>query len=490
MKNEPIPASAREALFRVFGYPDFRPGQAGVIGAILSGRDVLGVMPTGAGKSLCYQVPALLLPGLTLVISPLISLMEDQVASLRRRQVPAAFLSSAQTRPARSAILRQCVSGRIRLLYVSPERLRSPEMDFLRDHCPISLLAVDEAHCVSQWGREFRPAYLEIKTFLSSLPVRPVTAAFTATATPAVRRDIISLVGLQDPFTLTTGFDRPNLYFEVRKPLDKWSELRKLLALYDGTCGIIYCLTRRTVESTLRRLLAEGVTAGRYHAGMDPEERSRSLTGWLSGRFLIMVATNAFGMGIDKPDVRFVIHYNMPGDLENYYQEAGRAGRDGKSSACILLTTARDLKINRFFISHSTAQARVKRERFLSIRRYASGHECLRKSMLGYFGEEAPEFCGNCSVCLHFSLDRRPPLVPGVEDPVLLKELRALRKRLSKERKCLPYKVFSDTVLHDMARVRPTTLMELIFIEGSGLRRCLRYGRHFVREIREYLETR
>lgn len=490
MKNELLLAPAREALSRVFGYPDFRPGQDGVISAILSGRDVLGVMPTGAGKSLCYQVPALLMPGLTLVISPLISLMEDQVASLKRRRVPAAFLNSTQTREARAAILRQCVSGRLRLLYVSPERLASPEMAFLRDHCPISLLAVDEAHCISQWGREFRPAYLEIKTFIDSLPVRPVTAAFTATATPAVRRDIIDLLGLSAPYRLTTGFDRKNLYFEVRKPLDKWAELLKLLDLFKGTCGIIYCLTRRTVESTLRRLRAEGVTAGRYHAGMDPDERTASLNGWLSGRFLIMVATNAFGMGIDKPDVRFVIHYNMPGDLENYYQEAGRAGRDGKSSSCILLTTPQDLKINRFFISHSTTQAQVKRERFLAIRRYASGHECLRKAMLGYFGETAPDYCGNCSVCLHFSLDRQPPLVPGVEDPVLLRELRALRKRIADKRKCIPCKVFSDKTLHDMAAVRPTTMADLLFIEGSGFWKCIRYGRHFVREIREYLQTR
>ncbi len=490
MKNQTLPASAREALFRVFGYPDFRPGQAEVVSAILSGRDVLGVLPTGAGKSVCYQVPALLFPGLTLVVSPLISLMEDQVASLKRRNVPAAFLSSTQTKAARSAILRQCVSGRLRLLYVSPERLRTQELAFLRDHCRISLLAVDEAHCVSQWGREFRPAYLEIKTFLESLPSRPVTVALTASATPAVRRDIEDLIGLQDPFRLTTGFDRPNLYFEVRKPLDKWSELCKLLRLYQGTCGILYCLTRRTVDATLRRLRAEGITAGAYHAGMTPEDRTRSLNGWLSGQFLLMVATNAFGMGIDKPDVRFVIHWNMPGDLENYYQEAGRAGRDGKSASCILLTTPQDLKINRFFIGLSTSQAGVKRERFLAIRRYASGRECLRKAMLGYFGEAAPDYCGNCSVCLHFSLDRQPPLLPGEEDPVLMKELRALRLRLSKECKCLPHKIFPDRTIHDMARERPTTLAGLIFIEGSGIWKCLRYGRHFVREIRAYLETR
>ena len=357
-----------------FGYDSFRPGQEKIITAILSGRDALGIMPTGAGKSLCYQIPALTFPGLTLVISPLISLMEDQVATLKRRGIGAEFINSAvdinrkqrilssisaqyscnppayirRTPSSSSSAFHRCYkSTPIKLLYVSPERLSAPEFRAFAQKIRISLLCVDEAHCISLWGRQFRPEYMKIAEFVEALPDRPVIAAFTATANAEVRSDIIDNLKLREPYVLTTGFDRPNLYFEVQKVKDKWPALSSLLIRHRGECGIIYCLTRRTVESLSRKLEVNGFTVTHYHGGMPLEEREKAQRDWLGGKRNVIVATNAFGMGIDKPDVRFVIHYNMPGSMENYYQEAGRAGRDGLPSDCIILYNYRDVVINR-----------------------------------------------------------------------------------------------------------------------------------------------
>ena len=332
-----------KTLWTYYGYSSFRPGQERLIRALLEGNDVLGVMPTGAGKSLCYQIPALLLPGLTIVVSPLISLMEDQVGTLRKRGIPAAFLHAAMRSSERRALCQKILDGQrtgspgtIRLLYVSPERLMAREFLSFSENADISLLAVDEAHCISNWGRDFRPAYRKIGDFADRLKRRPPIGAFTASATPAVREEIISYLHLKEPASLTTGFDRPNLYFEVRHAEDKWTELLRVLAEHRTGTGIIYCLTRKTTEALAKKLNKNGIPAAFYHGGLTSCEREKSQEDWIRGRVRLIVATCAFGMGIDKPDVRFVIHYNLPGSMENYYQEAGRASRDGRPGECIL----------------------------------------------------------------------------------------------------------------------------------------------------------
>ena len=477
-------------LHDVFGYSSFRPGQDELIDAILSGRDTLGIMPTGGGKSICYQVPALAMSGLTLVLSPLISLMDDQVAALRRRGICASAISSAIGTSEKMSILSDVRAGRVRILYLSPERLWTPDLQALARRVRISFVCIDEAHCVSQWGQEFRPAYLRIRDFIEMLPVRPHVAAFTATASPEVRDDIITFTGLRNPYILTTGFDRPNLYYEVLHPRDKWTELTGLLRKYRGTCGIIYCLTRTSVESVTKKLNRQGFHAVRYHGGLSPEERAQNQSQWIRGEIPLIVATNAFGMGIDKPDVRFVIHYNMPADPESYYQEAGRAGRDGLPSDCVLLFSPRDVTICRFFISRTkNPELRIIMRRKLSaMRLYAGSKTCLRRNLLAYFGQRAPEYCGNCSICLGTG-PFPDPLVPGVESRELYTDLVALRLRIAKEHGKLPYKIFSDQTLHDMAASRPVTMTDLLIIEGAGIPNCIKYGAEFIMEIRAFRDS-
>ena len=337
--------TAQEILKQYFGYDSFRPGQDELVQAILSGRDTLGIMPTGAGKSICYQVPALALPGLTLVVSPLISLMKDQVGALNEAGVPAACINSAMSFEEMRDALYFAGRGQYKLLYVAPERLTAPFfLDFAR-RVPISMVTVDEAHCISQWGQDFRPSYLKILDFLAALPQRPLVSAFTATATAEVRDDIIRALGLEEPFVITTGFDRPNLYFAVEKPSSKPSALLAHLMQRRDKSGIVYCSTRKTVEEVCDILLSRGLPATCYHAGLDPEERLANQDDFLYDRKTVMVATNAFGMGIDKSNVSFVIHYNMPKNMESYYQEAGRAGRDGEAADCILLYNGQDVRL-------------------------------------------------------------------------------------------------------------------------------------------------
>ncbi len=409
-EEAPALERAKEILSRVFGYSDFRPGQAEVINACLSGRDVLGVMPTGAGKSLCYQIPALALNGVTLVVSPLISLMKDQVGALRQLGVSAAFINSSLSEQQISRALDNAAQGQYKLIYIAPERLLTPRFERLCAQTEISLVAIDEAHCISQWGQDFRPSYLDIPRFLAALPRRPRVSAFTATATDKVRGDIEMLLGLRDPFRLVTGFDRPNLYYSVLRASDKPGALAQLMRTYSGMSGIIYCATRKTVEEVYEALLAQGVNAGKYHAGMDEEERRRSQDAFSMDEVPVMVATNAFGMGIDKSNVRYVIHYNLPKDPESYYQEAGRAGRDGERADCVLLYSPQDLVTQRFFIEHLGEEAgldfraretlkKAARQRLDAMKRYASCAKCLRASLLEYFGESAPERCGRCAVC-------------------------------------------------------------------------------------------
>ena len=321
-----------EILKTYYGYDAFRPGQEAMIDALLSGRDALAIMPTGAGKSVCYQVPALLLPGITLVVSPLVSLMRDQVTALVQMGVPAAFLNSTLTYRQYLLALDRARDGWYKIIYVAPERLETDGFRAFAQAAQISLVAVDEAHCISQWGQDFRPSYLNIPDFVASLPQRPPIGAFTATATPEV--------------------DRENLYFEVQEPRSKQTALLELVRSRPGKCGIVYCSTRRAVEDVCAFLQGEGMSATRYHAGLDAEERRKNQEDFLFDRVQVMVATNAFGMGIDKSDVRYVIHYNMPKDLESYYQEAGRAGRDGAPSSCILLYSGQDVRTARFLIEH------------------------------------------------------------------------------------------------------------------------------------------
>ncbi len=401
-----------EALKTYFGYDAFRGGQAEIVDALLAGRDALAIMPTGAGKSICYQVPALVLPGITLVISPLVSLMRDQVTQLVQMGVPAAFLNSTLTYRQYLLALSRAKEGRYKIIYVAPERLETEGFQAFAREAEISLVAVDEAHCISQWGQDFRPSYLGIPAFVDALPRRPVLGAFTATATPEVRDDIQHLLALESPQVVTTGSDRENLYFEVRHPTDKRAELLELVESRRGKCGIVYCATRKTVEEVCSFLRERGVDATRYHAGLEPEERQKNQEDFLYDRTAVMVATNAFGMGIDKSDVRYVIHYNMPKDVESYYQEAGRAGRDGAPSSCILLFSGQDVRTAEFLIDHSEPReeldqrtAEQLRERDLQRLRRMTGYcrtrRCLRQYILGYFGEQAPDYCGACYNCIH-----------------------------------------------------------------------------------------
>lgn len=401
-----------EALKTYYGYDAFRGGQEAVIDALLSGRDALAIMPTGAGKSICYQIPALLLPGITLVVSPLVSLMRDQVTQLVQMGIPAAFLNSSLTFRQYLLALDRAREGRYKIIYVAPERLETEGFQSFVREADISLVAVDEAHCISQWGQDFRPSYLNIPAFVEGLPRRPPVGAFTATATPDVKADIRRLLDLRDPLELTTGFDRENLYFEVQQPSDKRAALLELVKSRPGKCGIVYCATRKNVEEVCDFLRQRGVSAARYHAGLDPEERQRNQEDFLYDRVQVMVATNAFGMGIDKSDVRYVVHYNMPKDMESYYQEAGRAGRDGAPSSCILLYSGQDVRTGEYLITHSEPRedldsrtAEELRQRDLQRLRQMTGYcrtrRCLRQYILQYFGESAPDTCGACYNCLH-----------------------------------------------------------------------------------------
>lgn len=400
----------QELLRRVFGYNAFRPGQETLIDGVLQGRDVFGIMPTGGGKSMCYQIPALLLPGITLVISPLISLMQDQVMALKTAGVPAAYINRSLSSGQMQAVYRNLLAGRYKIVYVAPERLDYAGFGNVVSQLNISFLAVDEAHCISQWGQDFRPSYLRIVNFIESLPKRPVVGAFTATATKQVQEDVVRILGLRDPVRTVTGFDRPNLYFEVLHPDLKDRELTRLLKERRGKSGIIYCSTRKKVETVCENLQDLGYAATRYHAGLDEAERRQNQKDFLYDRKTIMVATNAFGMGIDKSNVSFVIHYNMPKSIEAYYQEAGRAGRDGEEADCILLFSSGDVNTARFLIKNGSdneemdlAQAEIIRQQDLArldaMVGYCKTKTCLRGYILEYFGQKHPELCGNCGSC-------------------------------------------------------------------------------------------
>jgi len=398
-------------LKQYFGYDEFRDGQEVLIDSILMGTDTLGIMPTGAGKSICFQIPALILEGVTIVISPLISLMKDQVSTLNQVGIHAAYLNSSLTASQYRLALQYAKDGRYKIIYVAPERLITEEFLEFALNTNISMVSVDEAHCVSQWGQDFRPSYLKIVEFIDKLPKRPVISAFTATATKDVIEDIVLMLRLISPTVLTTGFDRENLHFSVQAPKDKFEVVQKYIMDNRDQSGIIYCLTRKNVEEVCRKLNSDGIQATRYHAGLSDVERRNNQDDFIYDRKPIMVATNAFGMGIDKSNVRYVIHYNMPKNIESYYQEAGRSGRDGEPAFCLLLYSGQDVVTNQFFIDNNNDNEEMNkdalevvkvrdRERLKKMTFYCFTNECLRDYILRYFGEYGANYCGNCSNCL------------------------------------------------------------------------------------------
>ena len=402
--------AALEALTRYFGYDSFRPGQQGIVEALLAGRDVLGVMPTGAGKSVCYQIPAALSPGATLVISPLISLMRDQVDALNDLGLPAAFINTTQTPDEQAMVFAQAAAGQIKLLYVAPERLETGRFRDFAARTPISLIAVDEAHCVSQWGQDFRSSYLGIGDFIAGLPQRPPVGAFTATATERVRRDIVGLLGLRNPAVTVTGFDRPNLYFDVVKLETKYKAawVARYVADHPDESGIVYCATRKTTEALTDTLNQMGHPAVAYHGGMSPDAREVAQRDFITDKVPVVVATNAFGMGIDKSNVRYVIHHNLPESIEAYYQEAGRAGRDGEPSRCTLLWNESDIVTRRRLLDNDYENERLTPEEQEIVRQskrrlldgmvgYCRTTDCLHRYMTRYFGQELSPNAGSAA---------------------------------------------------------------------------------------------
>ena len=533
---------ALEALNRYFGYDSFRPGQSGIVSAIFAGHDVLGVMPTGAGKSICYQIPAAILPGVAIVISPLISLMRDQVDALNDVGLPAAFINTTQTPDEQDLVFAQALSGQIKLLYVAPERLETERFRNFAVRVPISLVAVDEAHCVSQWGQDFRSSYLGIGEFIAGLPTRPTVAAFTATATERVRRDIVSILGLHTPSITVTGFDRPNLYFDVismpRK--DKASWVASYIASHPDESGIVYCATRKETEAlaeSLNSAVAElraaggadvsdiGTIAVAYHGGMSADAREKAQRDFVTDRVPVVVATNAFGMGIDKSNVRFVIHYQMPRSMEAYYQEAGRAGRDGEAAECILLYNGSDIFTAKWMIEHTepnenmtaAEQSAVRYQDMNRLNRmvdYCTKPGCLRAFILRYFGENAAQDCRHCSACCgarygeaeEIARQRRRGAdgahlgqqataekvgsIGKIEAPAggdLFEQLRQVRMALAKLHHVPPYIICNDATLTEMVRRKPETLEGMRSVSGMGEIKTARYGEAFLGVIRPYV---
>lgn len=505
-----------QTLKHYFGYDTLRPGQQDLMEGILNGSDVLGIMPTGAGKSLCYQVPALMLPGITIVISPLISLMSDQVKALNQAGVHAAYINSSLTENQIRAALLYAAQGQYKIIYVAPERLNT--MRFLDFACraDISMVTVDEAHCISQWGQDFRPSYLEIADFLARLPRRPVVSAFTATATERVKQDITGSLHLQNPVTVVTGFDRPNLFFRVVKRKggkETDNSILNYVKRHEDESGIIYCATKKNVDSVCELLLQHGILAGRYHAGLSLEERKESQDDFTYDRICVMVATNAFGMGIDKSNVRYVLHYNMPQSLEYYYQEAGRAGRDGEEAECVLFFSKQDIMINKRLLDYKATEGgytagdpavRANEQRKLNqMIHYCETDECLRQYILNYFGDHSPCICEKCSNCVvtedeaeenYIETGRAKKKTAELADLTeegqeLFEKLRKCRSELAAKQGVPPFIICSDKTLKDMCARCPADKTQMADVYGMGAQKIASYGNNFTEIIRKFLET-
>lgn len=504
----------QETLKHYFGYDSLRAGQQELIEGTLDGRDVLGIMPTGAGKSLCYQLPALMMGAeegrVTLVISPLISLMADQVKALNQAGVHAAYINSTLTENQIRLALEYARQGRYTLVYVTPERLgTAPFLEFACN-ADIAMVTVDEAHCISQWGQDFRPSYLEIARFIDRLPARPVVSAFTATATDMVRQDIIRNLELESPVTVVTGFDRPNLFFKVvnrKGGRETDNSILNYVKRHEDESGIIYCATKKNVEKVHELLLANGVSAGRYHAGLSLEDRKRNQEDFTYDRIKVMVATNAFGMGIDKSNVRYVLHYNMPQSLEYYYQEAGRAGRDGEEAECVLFFSKQDIMINKRLLDHKVSAAnaavddselRANDQRKLNqMIRYCETDQCLREYILRYFGDESPCTCDKCSNCVvieeemeeTYITDKRSAKKLAVTGDLtengkaLFELLRTGRMELAREQSVPPFIICSDKTLKDMCAKLPRNSADMEAVYGMGAQKIQSYGAAFAEII-------
>ena len=502
-----------QTLKQYFGYDSLRTGQEELINGILSGHDVLGIMPTGAGKSLCYQLPALMLKGITLVISPLISLMSDQVKALNQAGVHAAYINSSLTENQIRMALSYASQGRYKIIYVAPERLNTPRFLDFACNADISMLTVDEAHCISQWGQDFRPSYLEIAGFLTRLPRRPIVSAFTATATERVKNDIVASLGLNNPVTMVTGFDRPNLFFRVvtrRGGSQKDNSIINYVKKHEDESGIIYCATKKNVDKLYTLLNEQGISAGRYHAGLSNDERKQNQEDFTYDRIRVMVATNAFGMGIDKSNVRYVLHYNMPQSLEYYYQEAGRAGRDGEEAECVLFFSKQDIMINKFLLQNKASAGDVASDmqktandqrKLQQMINYCETDKCLREFILSYFGDTTPCICNKCSNCVVVEDEEEETYVEtgkkrkkaaqlaGLNElgAALFEKLRSVRTELAAEKSVPPYIICSDKTLKDMCAKLPRDKEQLADVYGMGEQKIQNYGEAFVTAVNSFV---
>lgn len=498
-----------QTLKQYFGYDSLRTGQRELINGILAGHDVLGIMPTGAGKSLCYQLPALMLNGITLVISPLISLMSDQVKALNQAGVHAAYINSSLTENQIRMALSYASQGRYKIIYVAPERLNTPRFLDFACNADISMLTVDEAHCISQWGQDFRPSYLEIAGFLTRLPRRPIVSAFTATATERVKNDIVASLGLNNPVTMVTGFDRPNLFFRVvtrKGGSQKDNSIINYVKKHEDESGIIYCATKKNVDKLYTLLNEQGISAGRYHAGLSNDERKQNQEDFTYDRIRVMVATNAFGMGIDKSNVRYVLHYNMPQSLEYYYQEAGRAGRDGEEAECVLFFSKQDIMINKFLLQNKASAGDVASDmqktandqrKLQQMINYCETDKCLREFILSYFGDTTPCICNKCSNCVVVEDEEEETYVEtgkkrkkaaqlaGLNElgAALFEKLRSVRTELAAEKSVPPYIICSDKTLKDMCAKLPRDKEQLADVYGMGEQKIQNYGEAFVTAV-------
>ena len=504
-----IELTINEILRKYYGYEKFRPGQEDIISRIISGQDICAVMPTGAGKSLCYQIPALALPGITLVISPLISLMQDQVRILKAAGISAAYINSSLTPAQIGLALQRAAAGAYKIIYVAPERLESGSFISFARKSDISVIAVDEAHCISLWGHDFRPSYCRIADFTDKLSRRPVVASFTATANRRVRDDIINKLRLKEPYIVTTGYDRPNLYFGVASPVcdgfadPKLEFIKSYIEAHRDENGIIYCNTKKQTEGVAEELRRNGFIAEAYHAGMDSTARRRIQEDFTFGRTPVIAATSAFGMGIDKPDVRFVIHYSMPQRLEEYYQEAGRAGRDGEKAECILLYSYPDyLFLRDYFILRKDSKESnpdmtpqqyqeytdARLSELYRMKRYASSkNRCLRQQLLDYFGEKSNSCCFNCSCCKNDILLHIAPKKNNEDyDIGLFHSLKAKAAMLSIRTGVPVFAIADDRILKELASQKPVTEAELRRIPGFTPVKLRHYGQDFIRTIKEY----